>query len=157
MRHLSLLSAVLLLSALATQAGESKVKLTDEEQKVLELTNAERKKEMLPPLKINATLLRLAREHSKNMAKQSKMDHVLDDKTPKDRINDSKYAYRSFGENIAYGEGNFSVSEIMKGWMDSPPHRKNILGKDFTEVGVSLASNDKGETYYTQVFAKPRN
>src|SRR5262245_33974580 len=98
MRHLPLLSVVLLLSVLATQAGESKAKITEEEQKLLELTNAERKKEMLPPLKMNATLLRLAREHSKNMAKQSKMDHVLDDKTPKDRIIASKYEYRSFGE-----------------------------------------------------------
>ena len=28
-----------------------------------------------------------------------------------------------------------SVAEVMKGWMNSPPHKKNILG-DFTQIGV---------------------
>jgi uncharacterized protein YkwD len=44
----------------------------------------------------------------------------------------------------------------MKGWMDSKGHRENILNPGFTEIGIGIARNDKGETYFTQEFAKPR-
>ena len=54
-------------------------KLSEDEQTVLDLTNAERRKLKLPPLKANELLTKAAREHSANMAKQKKMDHVLDD------------------------------------------------------------------------------
>src|SRR5438874_2719232 len=84
--RLSLLMLVLVLSTWTTQAGEPKFQPTAQEKKLLDLTNAERKKEELPPLKFNPTLMKVARDHSKNMAKQSKMDHVLDGKNPRDRI-----------------------------------------------------------------------
>lgn len=155
-RRLSLLIPVLVLSTWTSQADEPKFQPTAQEKKLLDLTNAERKKEELPPLQLNPTLTKLARAHSKNMAKQGKMEHTLDDKSPRDRINEAKYEYRTFGENIAYEEGDIDMPAVMKGWMDSPGHRKNILNKDFTAIGVSLATNGKGETYYTQVFARPR-
>ena len=147
---------VLMSSAWAGQADEPKSQATAQEKKLLDLTNAERKKEELPPLKLNPTLMKLARAHSKNMAKQAKMEHTLDDKSPRDRIIDAKYQFRNFGENIAYELGDIDMPAVMKGWMDSPGHRKNIMNKDFTEIGLSLATNEKGETYYTQVFARPR-
>ena len=156
LRCLPPLILFLFLAPLISPADEPKFKLTDQEKKLLELTNAERMKEDLPPLKINVTLMKLARDHSKNMAKQGKLEHELDDKTPRDRLVKSGYPFRTFGENIAYEEGAMDLAAVMKGWMDSPGHKKNILGKDFTEIGISLASNGKGETYYTQVFARAR-
>ena len=40
----------------------------------------------------------------------------------------------------------------MKGWMNSKVHRENILDPAFTEIGIGVARNDKGEVYYTQDF-----
>jgi uncharacterized protein YkwD len=37
--------------------------------------------------------------------------------------------------------------------MDSPPHRKNILG-DFKETGIGIAYSKEGKCYLTQLFAK---
>src|SRR4051794_13709468 len=104
-RRLSLLLLVLMLTTWKSQAGEPKFQATAQEKKLLDLTNAERKKEELPPLKLNPTLTKLARAHSKNMAKQSMMEHTLDEKSPRDRIVAAKYEFRTFGENIAYEEG----------------------------------------------------
>jgi uncharacterized protein YkwD len=133
----------------------AKLKLSDDEKALLDLTNAERAKEKLPPLEPNPLLFEAARGHSANMLKKGEMKHELDGKSPKDRIDKVGYDWRVFGENIAWGE-NTPLPEVMKGWMDSKVHRENILNRDFTEVGIGIATNDKGEAYYTQVFAKPR-
>jgi uncharacterized protein YkwD len=40
--------------------------------------------------------------------------------------------------------------------MKSPLHRKNVLGKDYTEIGIGAAIARDGTIYYTQVFGTPR-
>lgn len=132
-----------------------KFKMTMAEEKLLELTNRERKKNDLPPLKPTPLLFQAARDHSANMAKQGKMEHELDGKNPFHRIKATGYQYRNAGENIAFG--NVPVEEIMVGWMKSELHRKNILHKEFTEIGLGLARDKKGAIYYTQVFGRPRS
>src|SRR5690242_15636055 len=79
-------------------------KLSKEEQRVLDLANEARAKEKLPPLKANATLAQVARAHAANMAKQHKMDHVLDGKNPAQRVDKAGYDYSSMGENIAVAD-----------------------------------------------------
>jgi len=44
----------------------------------------------------------------------------------------------------------------LKDWLNSKVHRKNLLGKDYTEVGIGVATNDLGETYFTQDFGRPQ-
>jgi len=131
----------------------AKFELTKEEKKLLELTNKEREKEKLPPLKPNSLLFKIARAHSTNMAKQGKMEHVLDDKNPVQRLKESGYKYAYFGENIAYGQDDFD--QLMKGWMSSEGHRKNILSKNFTEIGLGIARSKDDVPYFTQVFGQP--
>ena len=46
------------------------------------------------PLKVNATLVKTARAHSENMAKQEKMAHQLDGKSVGDRTEAAGYDYR---------------------------------------------------------------
>ena len=43
------------------------------------------------------------------------------------------------GENLAWGTGDLgSPRSIFNAWMHSPPHRANILGREFDEDGISL-------------------
>jgi uncharacterized protein YkwD len=135
-------------------AANAKLVLSSDEQRLLELTNAERKKEKLSPLTPNPLLFKVARDHSANMARQEKLAHELDGKTPYTRLKEAGYRYRYAGENVAYGE--VSLEEVMKGWMASPGHRKNILTPGYTEIGLGLARSEKGMVYYTQVFGTPR-
>jgi uncharacterized protein YkwD len=154
------LIAVAFLGAGLVWADETKcddTKLSKEEQRVLELTNEARAKEKLAPLKVNATLLKVARAHSANMAKQHMLEHTLDGKNPAERVERAGYDYRSMGENIAVGDKGVKVERIFKGWMDSQEHREHILSGKFDEIGIGLAVDEKtGETYYTQEFGKQR-
>jgi uncharacterized protein YkwD len=86
------------------------------------------------------------------MAKQGKMEHVLDGKKPGERVKAAGYNYSSMGENLAETDGD-TPSEIFKRWMASPAHKEHILDAGFQEIGIGIARNDKGEIYYTQVFA----
>jgi uncharacterized protein YkwD len=122
---------------------------------ILKRTNEARAKEKLEPLKLSPVLTRVANAHSANMAKQEKMAHVLDDKRPGQRIAAAAYKYEESGENVAMSE-DIQVEDIFDAWMKSKEHRENILGEDFQEIGIGLAKSDKGDIYYTQVFAKPK-
>src|SRR5207247_1737903 len=46
----------------------------------------------------------------------------------------------------------------MKGWKDSPPHRKNLLDPDIDEIGVGVAhSSHTGKYYAVQDFGRPKS
>jgi uncharacterized protein YkwD len=133
----------------------AELKLTANEEAIIELTNAERQKadKDAKPLKMNPQLMEAARKHAANMAAQGKLDHKLDDKEPSDRTKAAGYKSTFVGENIAWNQK--SPKEVMKAWMDSEAHRENILLPQYTEIGVAMAKNDKGEPYWVQVFGKP--
>jgi uncharacterized protein YkwD len=152
---ISLLAICVLGPAVGLAQDKPKLKLTDDEQKVLDMTNKERTARNLPTLKINETLTKVARGHSANMAKQGKMEHVLDGKGIVERVLGAGYEYAHVRENIAAGH-DWSIDTVMKGWLDSRPHRENMLADDVDEIGIGIVSDGKGNDYYTQVFAKKR-
>ncbi len=156
--HVVVSLAVVSFAALAQPETKNKFKLSEGEQKVLDLTNEARKKENLPPYKVHPLLCQAARIHSANMAKQRKADHVLDGKGPADRIKETGYAPTRWGENIYWGMGEKFASPdgAVTWWLKSPPHRANILKRDFEEIGLGVAGNSQGEVYYTQVFGSAR-
>jgi uncharacterized protein YkwD len=127
-------------------------------KEMLKLLNEARAKEKLPALKLNATLCRVARTHTQNMAKKEKMAHELDGKRVPHRVESAGYDYRFVGENLAGAEGKLKdpapkPAALHKGWMESKGHRENILNGKFTEVGLAMVQSKKGTYYYTQVFA----
>jgi len=131
-----------------------KFEMTRDEQKLVELTNKEREKKKLPPLKPNPLLFKAARGHSANMARQEKMEHVLDGKTPGQRARAAGYQADWIAENIAAGE-DWPLEGVIADWMGSKGHRENILSPKVSEVGVGLAKTKKGEWYYTLLFGRP--
>lgn len=134
-------------------APPRKNNLTEVEQRVFDLVNAERKKEDLSPLRPNALLMQAARDHSKNMAKQDMLKHELDDKGPADRLDELGYKAFGIAENVAAGQR--TPAEAVESWMNSEPHKANILGEKYAEAGVGLATTADGKTYWTIVFAAP--
>lgn len=158
--RLSLLILVPLTASigLAEDKKESaKFEMTKEEQTLLKLLNKERAKADLPALKPNPLLFKAARGHSANMAKQEKMEHVLDGKRPSQRVEATGYDWGKVSENLAVSEGGESpLDKIVKSWMDSKTHRENLLSGRVTETGLGIARNAKGDIYYTQIFARQR-
>lgn len=153
----SLFALLLILPAAADKKEAVDVEMTKDEKTLMEAINKQRAKKKLPALRANALLFKVARAHSANMAKQSKMEHVLNGKDPGERLLAAGYDYGKVSENLAMSDGpGAPLSEVVKGWMDSKIHRENLLSDRITETGLGIAKNDKGEVYYTQIFARPR-
>lgn len=67
-------------------------------------------------------------------------------------------AYRTCGENIAYGRNMFDTpEEVFEAWMNSESHRENLLRPEYECVafGLSVIKVDSDTYYYwTQEFAQ---
>ncbi|MEW4566485.1 CAP domain-containing protein [Tautonia sp. JC769] len=120
---------------------------------LLDRHNALRAERDLPPLSLSPTLSRAAEAQVAGMIELGKIRHKgVDGSSPADRITRVGYPYQSVGENVAAGQE--TAEEVMTGWMDSPGHRRNILG-DFEELGAARAEDDDGRPYWCVVFATP--
>lgn len=127
-------------------------------KEVIALTNLERKANGLRTLTFNQLLTNMAKAKTLDMIDRQYFEHVSPIGVD---IGDlaMQYGYRYFhvGENLALGDFA-SSSHVVDGWMDSPGHRANILGKDFTEIGVYVARGQwKGREVWwaVQEFGKP--
>lgn len=122
-----------------------------EERQALELLNADRAQHGLPPLKHDARLAQVARNHARDMAENHFFSHTnLAGQSPFDRMDAKGISYIAAGENIAQ---HYHVPEMQAGWMNSPGHRANILCDYFTHVGIGLYRTADGELYGVQLFA----
>jgi uncharacterized protein YkwD len=51
----------------------------------------------------------------------------------------------TYGENIAWGSGKLGTpKEIVKAWMNSRPHRANLLNPSFRDVGIGFRTGTPG-------------
>ncbi len=124
------------------------------EDEVLRLVNVERAKNGLSALKADWQLSRVARYKSQDMINKGYFSHTSPTYgSPFKMMESFGIRFSSAGENIAYGQR--TPAEVMKGWMNSPGHRANILSPSYTHIGVGLAKTSSGVNYWTQMFIKP--
>jgi uncharacterized YkwD family protein len=130
----------------ATQAPAPSQKANNEaglkayEQQVVDLTNKERAKYGLPPLKVDLALSKVAREKSRDMAVNHYFSHNSPTYgSPFEMMRKFGISYTAAGENIAKGQR--TPQEVVAAWMNSPGHRANILNKNYTHIGVGFEEN----------------
>jgi uncharacterized protein YkwD len=116
---------------------------------VLALTNAQRTKHGCRPLRVDSRLTRVAQQHSAEMADDGYFSHgSANGRSYSQRQISAGYsADKTGGENIARGYPTAKI--VMRIWMNSPPHRENILECQFTTIGIGYVS--KGD-FWTQEF-----
>lgn len=120
---------------------------------LLDLHNRARKEKGRPRLEESRRLSEAAQSHAEEMAGRRKMTHDgADGSTVADRVVALGYKYRRCGENIA--KGHYSPELVMRGWLASPPHRKNVLG-GFSQVGLGYATDKDGTPYWCVTFGLP--
>ena len=109
------------------------------------LVNTTRAEHGLRTLRPNARLRAAADRHSADMVARGYFAHVTPEgRSVVDRVRDTGYLDRSqdwaLGEDIGWGTSTLSTpASIFEAWMNSPPHRRVILDRDFREIGVGLA------------------
>jgi uncharacterized protein YkwD len=124
---------------------------------VVQLTNAERANLGESSLRRNSTLDKAAQMKAQHMANNEYFSHYAPDGTsPWYWFDKSGYTYAHAGENLAI---HFTDSdEVVEAWMNSPTHRANIVGSQYTEIGVGTAKGkfDGYDTVYVvQLFGTP--
>ncbi len=120
---------------------------------ILEAHNRIRVEAKLNKFSVSKKLQAAAQAHAMDMAANHKMSHRgSQGSTLTDRIKAQSYRYRRAGENVA--AGRFNPERVMKGWMDSPPHKRNILGS-FSQIGVGCAIDENGTRYWCVNFGLP--
>ena len=121
------------------------------EARVFELTNAFRAENGKRAFENDAKLNAASEDWSEDMARGDFFRHS----TPA-QVEEQGYAWRNWGENIAAG---YSTPEaVVRGWINSPGHRANMLSDSYKEMGVGhyYLANDTGSVnynhYWTQTF-----
>ncbi len=120
------------------------------ESTLLQLVNQERQNRKKPPLSAMSDITEVAALHSIEMLHFNDIYHD----SPKtgsvgDRVKRAGLPFLAVAENVAMG-GDLQKCHV--GLMNSPGHRKNILNKSYTHVGMGVVRDQKGILFITQVF-----
>ncbi|RYD55235.1 MAG: CAP domain-containing protein [Sphingobacteriales bacterium] len=129
------------------------------EERLLKLVNDVRKagcncgSDYYPPVGTvswNKQLEQAALDHSKYMSDKNTLSHTGANNTdPGQRITAAGYSWMTYGENVA--SGYVDEEAVIKGWLNSPGHCKNIMNGKFVHIGVARSGD-----YWTQNFAAPK-
>ncbi len=129
------------------------------ESQVVELINTERVSRGLVAYALDSRLTAAARVHATDMACNHFTSHTgSDGSSVRDRVEAQGYAWSWIGENY-YVTGNTKdgAQVAFNWWMNSTPHRNNLLSPNYTQFGVGYiydADSDYGG-YFVVVFARP--
>jgi uncharacterized protein YkwD len=125
------------------------------------LLNRVRARHGAPPLRMNPKLSHAARKHSRDMVQRRYFAHDSPEgRSAFDRMRATRYVPRDaswvLGENLGWGSGSLAEPmALVRAWMRSPGHRRNILDRRFRDIGIGIVPNapvggyDDGATYTT--------
>lgn len=128
---------------------------------LLESTNNERQTNNQSQLAISPKLNQAAQAKAEDMVARNYWSHdTPEGQKPTIFADVVGYGFDSVAENLAYGFND--SSQAVKGWLNSPSHRGNLLNGNYTEVGFGIAESPnylgKGpETVVVAMYGKPAN
>lgn len=118
-----------------------------EAQQVIALVNQYRQEAGLSPLTANSALMSAAQTRASELLIQ--VSHVRPNgEMGWSMVKSAGFSY--FGENIAYGQP--TPAAVMTSWMNSASHRKNIMGAQYSSIGVACTRGSDGRMYWVQLF-----
>lgn len=118
-------------------------------EEVIDIVNDEREDRGLNELESDPTLNEVAAMRAKEIAEQ--FSHTRPDGTS------CFTALHEYGVTNVYAAENIAMGSktpegVMDQWMGSKRHKENILGSDYTRMGVGLYVDSRGDYYWVQVF-----
>ncbi|MEW4925376.1 CAP domain-containing protein [Algibacter sp. 2305UL17-15] len=119
------------------------------EIEILELINNHRLSEGLNPLNNMTVIKSTAYSHTDYMVDNQAVSH--ENFFARSNYLKANAGAKRVSENVAYGFT--SADSVVKAWMKSEGHRKNIEG-DYTDFEISAEQDVDGRWYYTNIFIK---
>jgi uncharacterized protein YkwD len=165
--HAPAASDVLILiatGALATAAGNAggplavvtDASLNTQEQALLDMTNADRAQNGLPPVAFDPASLQVARVRATAQIPDGPLSHYnnLGEIAFVGLLADAGVQYTLAGENLARAGGQEPtiVQRLNDALMNSPTHRANILEPSFNRLAVGAASGPDGRIAFAEIF-----
>ena len=135
----------------ATPATTERLQALDGQ--ILTRLNATRAAHGLRPLVVSGELENAAVAHSRDLIQAGVFQHDSPDGTSfvqrlKHFYSPSGYSSWTAGENILYNTADIDAETAIQAWLDSPPHRENMLDPDWREVGIgSVHASTAGGTF----------
>jgi len=125
------------------RAQEDLSQLSPEGERAAELINQMRANAGLPPLRVHPLLTLAANLHILDMTTSGVYGHYgSDGSSVRTRVARTGYVANGWsGENWAVST---TVDKSIEWWMTDPPHRDNVLGRGYTEMGIGTAPHPKG-------------
>lgn len=132
--------AISLLSVTTAPTGQAEA-LDNEEAAFLGIINDYRAQNGLGPLTIDSSLNSVARWMADDLAANDYFSHTDSlGRDPFTRMDQQGYAVNTYrGENLV--AGTMEASESFRMWRDSEGHRANMLGSNYTVIGIARAYN----------------
>ena len=129
-------------------APESPATQADRAQEVARLVNAHRARIGCPPLAWDALAAQAAQRHTEDMVRRNYFDHASPEgQNVGERLRAQGASWRAVAENIAYGQE--TAAEVVRGWLNSAGHRRNIENCTYTRQGVGYARGRWTHVFYT--------
>jgi len=124
--------------------------VAEDEERMLEMVNAERVKQDLSPLAMDATLRALARDYARDLFARGYFSHTSKEGlSPFDRMRNAQVSYTLAGENLALAP---TLEQAHDGLMKSPGHRANILNPGFRKIGIGVLDGGVDGKMFVQEF-----
>lgn len=126
--------------------------VTAQEQIAFQLLNSDRQSNGRSSLTLDPALCSLARLKSNDMNANNYFAHTSPTLgSAADMLRSNGYSFTSVGENIAH---HATVEKSQAAFMSSTGHRANILGSQWTKVGIGVCYDKQGFVYVTQLFVR---
>ena len=129
---------------------------------IIDKTNVFRRQNKLHELRRNPRLDQAARRFAAYLARSGKFSHTADGRQPAERIKAAGYRYCQVAENLALNVDSRGfrapqlAETVVTGWKNSPGHRRNMLVKSMTEIGVAVIRATPEHRYLSvQLFGRP--
>ena len=143
LRPLTALLAIAVISVPAVSAHPERRSGSSLARGIVAEINAVRAEHGLGPVTLARPLTAAARQHSSEMGTRGYFSHDSADGTSFWKRVESYYAahgyrYWSVGENLLWSSGELTPAQAVGMWMQSRPHRENLLDKDWRQIGLSV-------------------
>jgi uncharacterized protein YkwD len=155
------LAAVLLtlcvgLGACATGGPRPVTPIHVDASRAARLISAYRAQNGLGPVRVDSRLMQVTTEYARVMGGRDTIKHGIGGSLPR-RLSAVGYDWGYAAENL--GASYDTLAAVMRGWKDSPGHRKNLLSPYATEIGIAAVATPAGSdhrNYWALVLAAPR-
>lgn len=142
-------------SAQHAPAYHAQARLDRTERAVYRAINGVRRRNDLPTVRMVGGLTLVANRHSRDQVINRFLSHSSSDGTPFGARIRQVVRARSVGETIIRYAGRVTGRGIVRSWMRSPTHRRQLMTPGYRRIGVGHASR-RGTSVVTADFATGR-